>query len=122
MEPYRLPPIVEDKKGVFAGPARPRFLLRGDEDVTRCLAGGVRVHLDGGRAEIWTRTEGPRFLPPRGRGNSPGARARLTAQGATQRDPGAPGSHCLKESSSRDLRAQSLAPPSLPRSPVAHHT
>src|SRR5829696_9167322 len=66
MEPDRLPPIVKDQRGVFAGAARPRLLLRGDKDVTWGLAGRVRVHLDGGRAEIWTRTEGPRFLPPRG--------------------------------------------------------
>src|SRR5215213_9160053 len=34
MEPYRLPPIVEDQRGVFAGAPRLGFFLRGDEDVT----------------------------------------------------------------------------------------
>src|SRR5215204_6882214 len=122
MEPYRLPPIVEDHRCVLARTARPRLLLRGDEDVTRRRTLRLRPYLDGGWAEIWTRTEGPWLLPPCRRSDSPGARAPLTAQGASQRDPGATGSHSLKESSSRDLRAQSFVPPSLSRSLVAHHT
>src|SRR5215217_4287619 len=66
MEPDRLPPIVEDQRGVFARPARPRLLLRGDEDVTGARTASLRPYLDDWRPEIRTRTEGPRLLPPRG--------------------------------------------------------
>src|SRR5215211_7898397 len=66
MEPYWLPAIVEDHRCVLARTARPRLLLRGDEDVTRRRTLRLRPYLDGGWAEIWTRTEGPRLLPPRG--------------------------------------------------------
>src|SRR5215207_8852358 len=122
MEPYRLPAVVDDQRGVFAGAARLGFFLRGDEDVTGGRTASLRLYLDDWRPELRPRTEGPRLLPPYRRSDSPGARARLTAQGASQRDPDATGSHSLKESSSRDHRAQSFALPYLPRSPVAHHT
>src|SRR5215211_7734818 len=122
MEPYRLTAIGDDQRGVFAGAARPGFFLRGDEDVTWGRTASLRPYLDDWRAELRPRTEGPRLLPPCRRSDSPSARAPLTAQGASQRDPSATGSHSLKESSSRDLRAQSFVPPALPRSPVAHHT
>src|SRR5215213_1104255 len=122
MEPYRLPAVVDDQRGVFAGAARPGFFLRREEDVTGGRTASLRPYLDDWRPELRTRTEGPRLLPPCRRSDSPGARAPLTAQGASQRDPSATGSHSLKESSSRDLRAQSFALPYLPRSPVAHHT
>src|SRR5215207_5718458 len=122
LEPYRLPAVVDDQRCVFAGGARPGFFLRGDEDVTGGRTASLRPYLDDWRPELQTRTEGPRLLPPCRRSDSPGARAPLTAQGASQRDPSAPGSHSLKESSSRDLRAQSFALPYLSRSPVAHHT
>jgi hypothetical protein len=53
---------VEDR--VVFIPRGPRLLLRGDEDVTGGRAVRLRPYLDGGRAEIRTRTEGPRLLPP----------------------------------------------------------
>src|SRR5215217_8407203 len=106
MEPYRLPAVVDDQRCVFAGGARPGFFLRGDEDVTGGRTASLRPYLDDWRPELRTRTEGPRLLPPCRRSDSSGSRALLTAQGASQRDPDAPGSHSLKESSSRDLRAQ----------------
>src|SRR5215208_7805487 len=122
MEPYRLPAVVDDQRCVFAGAASPGFFLRRDEDVTWGRTASLRPYLDYWRPEIRTRTEGPGLLPPCRRSDSPGARAPLTAQGASQHDPSATGSHSLKESSSRDLRAQSFVSPSLPRLPVAHHT
>src|SRR5215217_8784950 len=111
MEPYRLPAIVDDQRGVFAGAPRLGFFLRGDEDVTGGRTASLRLYLDDWRPELRTRTEGPRLLPPYRRSDSPGARALLTAQGASQRDPDATGSHSLKESSSRDHRAQSFVLP-----------
>src|SRR5215213_5314007 len=111
MEPYRLPAVVDDQRGVFAGAARLGFFLRGDEDVTGGRTASLRLYLDDWRPELRPRTEGPRLLPPYRRSDSPGARARLTAQGASQRDPDATGSHSLKESSSRDPRAQSFVLP-----------
>src|SRR5215208_3855578 len=66
MEPYRLPPIVEAQRGVFAGAPRLGFFLRGDEDVTWGRTASLRPYLDGGWAEIWTRTEGPGLLPRAG--------------------------------------------------------
>src|SRR5215213_9621561 len=106
MEPYRLPAVVDDQRGVFAGAARPGFFLRGDEDVTGGRTASLRLYLDDWRAELRPRTEGPGLLPPCRRSDSPSARAPLTAQGANQRDPGAPGSHGPEERPSRDLRAQ----------------
>src|SRR5215204_926028 len=111
VEPYWLPAIVNDQRSVLAGPARPWLLLRGDEDVTWGRTVRLRPYLDGWRAELRPRTEGPRLLPPCRRSDSSGARALLTAQGASQRDPGATSSHSPEEPSSRDLAAQS---PSLP--------
>src|SRR5215218_169036 len=104
MEPYRLPAVVDDQRGVFAGAARPGFFLRGDEDVTWGRTVRLCPYLDDWRPELRTRTEGPRLLPPCRRSDSPSARARLTAQDASQRDPGAPGSHGPEERPSRDLR------------------
>src|SRR5215213_7948182 len=66
MEPYRLTAIVDDQRCVLAGAARPGFFLRGDEDVTGGRTASLRPYLDGWRAELRTRTEGPRLLPPRG--------------------------------------------------------
>src|SRR5215211_1462657 len=122
MKPHRLTAVVDNQRGILTGPARPGFFLRGDEDVTGGRTASLRPYLEDWRPELRTRTEGPRLLPPCRRSDSPGPRAPLTAQGASQHDPSATGSHSLKESSSRDLRAQSLVPHSLPCSPVAHHT
>src|SRR5215218_9304 len=66
MEPYRLTAIVDDQRCVLAGAARPGFFLRGDEDVTGGRTASLGPYLDGWRAELRTRTEGPGLLPPRG--------------------------------------------------------
>src|SRR5215217_2757929 len=76
MEPYRLPAVVDDQRGVLARAARSRLLLRGDEDVTGGRSASLRPYLDGWRPELRTRTEGPGLLPPCRRSDSPGARAR----------------------------------------------
>src|SRR5215207_7949514 len=79
LEENRLTAIVDDQRCVLAGAARPGFFLRGDEDVTGGRTASLRPYLDGWRAELRTRTEGPRLLPPCRRSDSPGARAPLTA-------------------------------------------
>src|SRR5215211_5513923 len=63
MEPHRITALANDQRSILAQAARPWLLLRGDEDVTGGRVARLRAHLDGGRAELRSRTEGPRLLP-----------------------------------------------------------
>src|SRR5215218_10012980 len=63
MEPYRLTALANDQRSILAQAARPRLFLRGDEDITAGCAARLHPHLDGRRAELRSRTEGPRLLP-----------------------------------------------------------
>src|SRR5215218_4373977 len=63
MEPHRITTLANDQRSILAQAARPWLLLRGDEDVTGGRAARLRAHVDGGRAELRSRTEGPRLLP-----------------------------------------------------------
>src|SRR5215212_1278778 len=62
-EPHHLPAIVEDHRAALAGAA----LFRGDEDVAGSCVVRPGGDLDGGRAKVGARAEGPRALHRRGR-------------------------------------------------------
>src|SRR5215218_7905455 len=59
--PYELPLVVDDHRAVLAC-----ALLQGDEDVAGGGAGSPPPHLDGGRAKVGARAEGPHAFRRRG--------------------------------------------------------
>src|SRR5829696_7285882 len=111
VEPHGLATVIDDQRGILAGATRSWLLLRGDEDVAWGRSSRLRLHLDGGRAKLWTRTEGPRLLSPRARGYRPGAPSPLAAQGGAQRDPCSAGACYLQELLTRHLSAQTCTFP-----------
>src|SRR5829696_5723361 len=63
-EPHHLPAIVDDHRAALPSDA----LLRGNEDVAGGCVVRLSGYLDGGRAEVGARAEGPHVLLVRGRG------------------------------------------------------
>src|SRR5215213_4765313 len=102
MEPYRFTALVDYHRCILGGRLLPRSLLGRDEDVAGRCAGRVRVHLDGGRAEIRSRAERPRLSRPPWRGCRRGGRGRPATKGAGERDPCGPGRDGPEKPSTRD--------------------